>query len=162
MEYTKLETLSLHTLDKDNIDSLTFFKKLCTDKTIKTRFQGLLPGMLKEKNEDFFNRGFLVKDANEYIGYIGIGKYNQIEKAVYLRAAIDKDKRGRSYGKTLLKEATDYIFENFPQVDSIRLTIAPDNKASLMTANACGYNWLESDVYYKENPYTRKSNPAHK
>jgi len=36
------------------------------------------------------------------------------------------------------------------------LKIDRENKASLMTANACGYLWLTDDFYYKSNPNIKK------
>lgn len=156
MEFIKLQTLSLHTFDKENKSALEFIKKLCKDETIQTRFQGITSGLLHNEKKDFFNHSFLVTDNNVFIGYINIGTYNKNEKCVFLRAAIDKDNRGKSYGRSLLNEATDYIFKTYPEVESIRLKIAIDNKASLMTAKACEYEWLENDFYIKYNPYINK------
>lgn len=147
----KLETLTIHNFDKNNKTELEFIKKLCNDETIKSRFQGLLRGLIDDKG--FFDHGFLVSHNNNLVGYVYIGSFNDEEKCVYLRAAIDKDKRGMNYGKTILSEITEYIFKNYSQVESIRLKIASDNKASLMTSNACGYQWLIDDFYIKYNPY---------
>ena len=73
-----------------------------------------------------------------------------------MRAAISKNKRGNKYGKTLLSEITEYIFVNFKAVESIRLKIDKENTTSLMTANACGYEWLSDDFYIKYNSYIKK------
>lgn len=155
MEYAKLNTLTLHTFDKEDREALAFLKKLISDNSIKERFQGMTAGLLSNPKNNFFGCGFLVKSNNEFVGYIGIGNYNNDEKSTYLRAAIDKDKRGLEYGKTLLAEITEYIFQNYPQVENIRLKIARDNKPSLMTANACDYTWLEGDIFIKYNPYIK-------
>lgn len=147
----ELETLTLNYFDKNNITNLEFIKKICSDETIKLRFQGILSGLMN-KNE-FFDHGFLVSHNDELIGYVHIGSFNNEEKCVYLRAAVDKDKRGYGYGKTILQEVTEYIFKNYIQVESIRLKIGSDNRSSLMTSNACGYKWLEKDFYIRYNPY---------
>lgn len=147
----KIGTLTIHNFDKNNKTELEFIKNLCNDDTIKTRFQGIFTGLLNDT--DFFNRGFLVSHNNNLVGYLHIGALNPEENCVYLRAAVDKNSRGMNYGKTILSEITEYIFKNFEQVESIRLKIASDNKASLMTSNACGYKWLENDFYIKYNPY---------
>ena len=157
MEYAKIGVLTLNTFDKDNMEARNFIKKLCGDESVKSRFQGITTGLLNNPKKEFFNHGFLVTHDNIFIGYIGIGAYNEIEKNVYLRAAIDKEKRGNSYGKILLSEITEYIFQNYPQVENICLKIANDNKASLMTASTCGYQWLKDDYYIKVNPYIEKS-----
>ncbi|MBQ9072343.1 MAG: GNAT family N-acetyltransferase [Bacilli bacterium] len=153
MEYAKLETLTIHTFDKNDVKALEFIKKLCNDETIKARFQGLLVGLLNNKNNDFFNHGFLVSYNDTYIGYINIGEFNNEEKYVYLRADIDKDIRGAKYGQRLLSEITEYIFINYPQVESIRLKIASDNKPSLKVADSCGFVLAGYEIYAKNNPY---------
>lgn len=157
VEYVSLGTLKLNTFDKDNKQMLEFLKKLIKDETIISRFQGMTVGLLKNDRNEFFGHGFLVTDNNEFVGYIGIGDYNQKEKSVYLRYAIDKEKRGKSYGKTLLNEITEHIFKNYSSIESIRLKIASDNKASLMTANSCGYKWLNDEFYSKDNYYIEKT-----
>jgi len=153
MEYVKVGTLTLNTFDKQNRNDLEFIKKLCKDETIQKRFQGITVGLLNNNKNDFFNHGFLVTHNNEYIGYVHIGNYDEINHCIYLRAAIDSEKRGHAYGKTLLAEITEYVFENYHQIESIRLKIAHDNKPSLNTANSCGYKWLEDYFYIKYNPY---------
>ena len=156
MEFARIGTLILNIFDKNDRKALEFIKKLCHDESILSRFQGIMIG-LSNKNNVFFDHSFLVSHNNEFIGYINIGKFNNEEKSIYLRAAVDKEKRGFGYGKTILQEITEYIFKNYPQVESIRLKIASDNKASLMTANSCGYQWLENDFYIKYNPYLKKN-----
>lgn len=152
MEFAKIGTLILNIFDKENIEALEFVKELCRDDTIKTRFQGIMVGLSNPQNE-FFNHSFLVKHNDVFIGYINISDFNTEEKSIYLRAAITQNKRGLSYGKTLLSEITEYVFKKYPQVENIRLKIANDNKASLMTSNSCGYEWLKDDFYIKYNPY---------
>ena len=156
MKYDDMESLSLYKFSKDDKDALFFIEKLAKDESIKKWFSGIFVGLLNNPNNEFFDHSFLVKSNDIYVGYIKIGKYNEEEKCVYLTAAIDKDLRGHSYGKTLLTETTEYIFQNHPQVESIRLKIDNNNKASLMTANSCGYRWLKDDYYMKENPYLKK------
>ncbi|MEG1648008.1 MAG: GNAT family N-acetyltransferase [Bacilli bacterium] len=153
MNKIKLNTLTLSDFDKTNIEHISFFKKLAHDKSIESRFQGLGVGLLHTYDKTFFDRGFFVEVNDELIGYINIGNFNELEKCVYLREAIDSDKRGKSYGKLLLKEISEYIFSNYMQVEKIILKIAFDNISSLNTANACGYKLLYSDYYYLLNPY---------
>ena len=104
-------------------------------------------GLVNNPKLELFDHSFFVKHDSVLIGYINIGAYNKDEKCVYLRAAIDLDKRGLSYGKTLLAEISEYIFLEYPNVHSIKLKIADDNIPSLMTANYCGYKWLRDDFY---------------
>ncbi len=147
----ELNTLTLVNFDKENKAHLEFLKKLVHDESIKKWFTGISSGLINNPNNEFFGHSFFVEDNNELIGYINIGNINN-ENSVYLRAAVDKDKRGNNYGKTILSETTDYIFDNFNEVENIMLKIDKENKASLMTADSCGYLWLRDDYYYKKNP----------
>lgn len=156
MVFAKIGLLTLNTFDKNNKNALEFIKKLCNDESISKRFQGITRGLLSNKNNEFFNHGFLVAHNNEFIGYIKIGEYIEDEKCIYLRAAIDKEKRGHSYGSLLLNEITEYTFQNYPEVKSIHLKIDLDNKPSLMTAKSCGYELLSNEIFVKENPYINK------
>ena len=155
MLFTNLETLSLYTFDKDNKEHLFFIKELFFDESIKKWVQGVSDGLLRNDKKEFFGHGFLVKYNNDFIGYIGISNYIKEEASVYLRYAISKNKRGLKYGESLLSEITDYIFQKYSEVESIRLKIASDNKASMMTAHACNYTILENDLYIKYNPYIK-------
>ena len=102
MKYDDMQSLSLYKFSKDDKEALNFIKKLISDESIKNWFSGITVGLLNNPNNEFFDHSFLVKSNNIYVGYIKIGSYNENEKCVYLTAAIDKDLRGHSYGKTLL------------------------------------------------------------
>jgi len=153
MEYAKIGELTLNIFDKTSKQELEFIRKLCKDETISKWFQGIMVGLTNNSKKEFFNHSFLVTHNKDLIGYINIGSYNEEEACVYLRAAIDKEKRGFSYGKMLLTEITNYIFKNYNNIESIRLKIEKENKVSLNTAISCGYEWLKDDYYIKNNPY---------
>lgn len=156
MNIRKLNNLTLVNFDKENKEHLEFLKKLIHDESIKKWFNGICSGLISNPNNEFFGHSFFVKDNEDLVGYVNIGDFNTNEKSVYLRSAVEKNKRGKNYGKTILADITDYIFDNFNEVESIRLKIDRENKASLMTANACGYLWLTDDFYYKSNPNIKK------
>ena len=156
MEFIKLETLSLHIIDKNNKGDFEFAKKLFQNKDIKKWVHGISNILSDNIKKEFFDKGFIVKDNNDYVGYLGIGSFNKQEKSVYLRAGIDSDKTGNGYGKKILGEITEYIFSNYEEIESIRLKIDRENIPSLKTANACGYTWLRDDFYVKYNPYIKK------
>lgn len=149
MKFIELETLSLYIIDRQNKEDLEFVKKLFHDENIKKWVNGISNILSEDRNRDFFGSGFIVKNVDEYIGYVGIGNFNKEEKCVYLRAGISKDKTGHGYGKRLLNEITEYMFSNFSDLESIRLKINSENIPSLMTANSCGYRFLYGDFYVK-------------
>lgn len=154
----ELSTLSLVTFDKNNPKHLIFLKKLIKDKIVSERFQGFTQHLLHNFGNEFFDRGFLILLEQDIVGYVDVGEYNYKNDSVYLRCAIDEDFRGKAIGRRLLSELTDYIFNNYPFVENIRLKIADDNKASLKVALACGYKWEDKDYYVKTNPLKDKIN----
>ena len=155
MEFIKLETLSLHIIDKQNKNDLEFVKKLVKNEGIKKWVHGISNIMSSNEKKEFFDKGFIVKDNDLYIGYLGIGSLNE-EKSVYLRAGLDSDVIGMGYGKKILSEITEYIFSNYQEAECIKLKIDRENIPSLRTANSCGYTWLHDDFYVKYNPYIKK------
>lgn len=154
MEFKKIGTLTLNIFDKENIDHLKFIKNLFNDPSIIKRFQCISVSSLNNPKKEFFEHAFLVSHNDNLVGYISTSSINKIEHFVYLRLAIAKQKRGKGYGKTLLNEITEYIFNKYPEVKSIHLKIAKDNKPSLMASSSCGYTLLKDDFYVKNNPYT--------
>lgn len=158
MNKIKMDTLSLCSFDKDNVHHMMFLKKLLKDETIKTRFQGLLPNLMRKPDDDtIIGKGFFIADENVLVGYVDIGNYNEEEKAVYIRQAIDKDERGKSYGAKTLLEVCDFIFRKYPLVENIKARIAHDNEASIKMALACGFTNIRDDYYGLQNPYIKSS-----
>ena len=152
----KLETLSLISFDKNNPEHILFFKKILSDESIKKRFSGFLP-RLNSNSSDIINKAFFVSDNNKLIGFIDIGAFNQEEKAIYLRGAIDKNERGFNYGHKMLDEISNYIFINHPMIEKIKLKIAYDNIASIKTAESCGFYSILNNYYEKNNPFKHKT-----
>ena len=152
----KLDTLSLIFFDKDNENHILFLKKIMHDESIKKRFNGFLHRLNSRTNQGVLNKAFFLSNNNELIGFIDIGSYSEEEKAIYLRGAIDKGKRGFNYGHKMLKEVSDYIFKNYPQVEEIKLKIADDNISSIKTAESCEFINMLNGNFEKRNPYKKK------
>lgn len=150
MDKYNLKTLTLVGFNKDNKEHLDFLQKSIDDAIIKKRLQGFFCDLLHKKDDHFFYRGFLVYDQVKIIGYMNIGRFNKCEKAVYLKAFIDSDERGKKYGKTLLSETANYIFDNYEFVEVIKLVILPDNTSSIKTALSCGFKHVEFNNYNKK------------
>ncbi|MBE6154785.1 MAG: GNAT family N-acetyltransferase [Firmicutes bacterium] len=149
----KLNTIDLITFDKNNPIHLEFLKSLIKDESIIKRFHGFSSGLLHTKKDEFFGQAYFLEENNELFGFVDIGNYIVDEKSVYLRIAVDKNKRGKGYGKKILEEVSEFIFKNKLQVESIKVKIANDNIQSLNMAASCGYEWVNSDYYIKYNPY---------
>ena len=152
----KLDTLYLVQFDKNKKDHVLFLKKIIHDDSIKNRFNGFINRLNSRTNNGILDKAFFVSNNNCLIGFIDIGALNNEEKTVYLREAVDKDKRGNNYGNKILIETSNYIFLNYPNVEKIKLRIAKDNIASIKTAESCGFFNMLNGFYEKKNPYKMK------
>ena len=152
----KLETLNLVNFNKDNKEHIIFLKKIIHDDSIKKRFNGFINRLNSRTNDGILDKAFFITDNNELIGFIDIGAFNNDEKVVYLRGAIDKDKRGNNYGNKMLIETSNYIFLNYPKIEKIKLKIDDDNIASIKNAESCGFFNMLNGFYEKSNPYKQK------
>lgn len=150
MENIKLNTFTLCLFNKDSLEHKKFFMDLIHDETIFKRFQGILPNLVRE-TENVFNKGFLLKTDDNYIGYVDISNYDQMAKCVYVRGAILNLFQGKNYGHIMLKEISDYLFNCYSEIEYIRLVIDPDNIPSIKTALSCGYK-LVGNYYVLYNP----------
>ena len=84
----------------------------------------------------------MVEDLGTPIGYLYISSL--IRDEVFLEYAVLKEYRGKGYGSTIIRETSDYLFENH-NIRSIRLDIDPSNKNSINAAEACGYTVDEEE-----------------
>ncbi len=145
------EKIQLVTFDKNNKEHIRYLKKILHDKSILKRFQGILPYLLRDR-DDIFNRGFFLSYKDELVGYIDISEFHEDEEAVYFRGAIDEENRGKSLGKKMLSDVSDYVFSNYIYVKFIKLNIHRDNDMSINIAKANGYQVINDELYSLENP----------
>ena len=101
----------------------------------------------KDNNKSIYQSAFVVEDLGTPIGYLYIS--SRIRDEVFLEYAVLKEYRGKGYGSTIIRETSDYLFENH-NIRSIRLDIDPSNKNSINTAEACGYT-LDEDEFASRN-----------
>ena len=101
----------------------------------------------KNNNRNIYQSAFVVEVEDIPIGYLFIS--SRVRDEVFLEYAVLKAYRGLGYGSTIIRETTDYLFENH-NIRSIRLDIDPSNKNSINTAEACGYT-LDEDEFASRN-----------
>ena len=101
-----------------------------------------------ESHSDFiYQSAFVVEDLGVPVGYLFIS--NRIRDEVFLEYAVLKEYRGMGYGSDIVRQTTDYLFQNH-NIKDIRLDIDPSNKNSINTAEACGYT-LDEDEFASRN-----------
>ena len=155
MNKIKMDELDLCYFDKNNKSHVLFLKQVLSDDSITKRFSGFLPNLMKKNQNSIYGMGFLVEDNEKLIGYVDIGNYNKEEKCVYIRQAVDKNIRAKSYGKRILLEFTNFIFSNYPEVEKIKAKIHEDNIVSIKMAEACGFENSYNDFYELKNPFIK-------
>lgn len=103
----------------------------------------------KSNKEDktIYNNAFIVLEQNNPIGYLFIS--SMINDEVFIEYSILKEYRRKGYGKKLVNEISDYLFEN-NNIKSIILDIDPSNKNSMLLASSCGF-FFDEDDYESRN-----------
>ena len=72
-----------------------------------------------------------------------------VNDEVYLENSILKEYRGKKYGKLILNDISNYLFQNY-NIKCITLDIDPSNIASIKTALSCGYT-IDEEEYLDRN-----------
>lgn len=101
----------------------------------------------KNNNRNIFQSAFVVESEDIPIGYVFIS--SRIHDEVFLEYAVLKEYRGIGYGSSIIRETSDYLFQNH-NIKDIRLDIDPSNKNSINAAEACGYT-LDEDEFASRN-----------
>ena len=101
----------------------------------------------KNNNRSIYQSAFVVEDLGVPVGYLFIS--NRIRDEVFLEYAVLKEYRAMCYGSDIVRQTTDYLFQNH-NIKDIRLDIDPSNKNSINTAEACGYT-LDEDEFASRN-----------
>lgn len=101
-----------------------------------------------QKKKDLpFDVGYVVCLNDIFIGYVFISK--RVNDEIFVEYSIVNEFRGKGYGKLVLSEVSEYLFNNY-NIKSISLDIEPSNIASIMTAVSVGYIEDEEE-YMKRN-----------
>lgn len=156
MNAVKLDTLSLCRYEPRYTDFKNSFKNDSKSRFINSVTERLESSMYGEGFT--FQSAYVVLDENIPIGYVYLSSVHDDE--VFLEVSVLKEYRGKKLGKRITNEICDYLFTNH-NIKSVKLDIDPSNKASLMTAESCGFEFDEEDfesrnfigkmVFYKES-----------
>ena len=90
----------------------------------------------KDNDKTVFQSAFVILDGDTPVGYLFIS--SMINDEVFLEYAILKEFRRMGYASDVVREVSDYLFQNC-NIRSIKLDIDPSNKNSILVANSCGF-----------------------
>ena len=144
----KLETLNLTRYDEEKHK---FLKDELENGESSSRFIHQIAQRLDNSSyagENIFQSAFVVLDKDMPIGYVYISSNKKDE--VFLECSLLKNFRGVGYGKILLNEVSNYLFENY-NIRCIKGDVDPSNKKSQMMLESCGYLFDEED--YEERNF---------
>lgn len=96
----------------------------------------------KDNDRGIYQSAFVVEDLGTPVGYLFIS--SMVRDEVFLEYAVLKEHRGKGYGSDIIRETTDYLFQEH-NIRCIRLDIDPSNKNSINAAEACGYTVDEEE-----------------
>ena len=143
----KLETLTLTRYDDEKHKIL---KEELENGESSSRFIHQISQRLNNSSysgENIFQSTFVVLNNENPIGDVYISSRKDDE--VFLKCSILRQFRNQGYGKRLLNEVGDYLFEEH-NIKNIRADVNPSNKNSMLMLEACGYLFDEEE-YEKRN-----------
>ena len=142
----ELETL---TLKRYNSDEHSYLKEELENGDSSSKYIHQIAERLvfSKDNTGIYQSGYIVEDDGTPIGYLFISSMRDDE--VFLEYSVLKEFRGMGYGSSIVRETTDYLFEEH-NIRSIRLDIDPSNTNSALVATACGYS-VDEDEFESRN-----------
>ena len=154
----KLETLSLTRYDDEKHQ---YLKNELEKGESSSRFIHQIAERLdnsNNSNSNIFQSAFVVLDGDIPIGYVYISSNRNDE--VFLECSLLKTFRNKGYGKRLLNEVSNYLFEEH-NIRCIKGDVDPSNKNSQLMLESCGYlfdeeeyekrNFIGNMVFFKES-----------
>lgn len=144
----KLETLNLTRYDDEKHKIL---KEELENGESASRFIHQIAQRLNNSSyagDNIFQSAFVVLDKDMPIGYVYISSNKNDE--VFLECSLLKRFRKMGYGKRLLNEVSNYLFEQH-NIRCIKGDVDPSNKNSQMMLESCGYLFDEED--YEERNF---------
>lgn len=108
--------------------------------------QDLVESAIKKQEKGLNDRVYVVRNKE---GYIGIISLIILEDKPYIAMGIVPEKKGRHFGKNLLKEYIEYIFSVYPDYGEICSTIDPENEISINNVLKLGFNQVSRTKYVK-------------
>lgn len=148
-----LKDLTITSYDSSDIDKVRFTKEFKNDNLVKNYLYKDVDEFIK-KSENYpdlhMGCGYIVKDDKDLIGYIKASRgFNLFTLDVDY--GIHPAFRYKGYGTKLLKESSDYFFENIENLHNIRLSIFFGNDFSLKCATKAGFIEVkeENQTMYK-------------
>lgn len=141
-----LASLKIESVDYENINHLNFLKKLMQSKDMNYLWD-LADKNLANSQSDY--KYIVINKNNEYIGYLNISNPTiaYYGNTVSLYYAIEESYRGNNYGKRIIEEISNWLFEQ-NNIDCIVAQVDINNNNSINTLTKAGMKIVNNDSDY--------------
>lgn len=142
----ELDTINLEKIDYENKRHLEYLKELMQSKDINYLWDLSDERLLNNQNDGKY---IVINDTNDYIGYLNISNPTEARygKTVSLYYAVKEEYRGKQYGKLIIEEASDWLFNN-QGIDCIVAQVDISNTPSIKTLTKAGMTSVSKDEEY--------------
>lgn len=127
----ELETLKLEQINYDNKEHLIFLKGLMQSKDMKYLWDLSDKELYNNQNDGKY---IVVNEEDKYIGYLNLSNPTEAVygKTVSLYYAVGENHRGKEYGKRIINETKEWLF-NEKEIDCIVAQVDINNNHSINT-----------------------------
>ena len=141
-----LESLGLEMIDYDNVEHLSFLKKLMQSKDMSYLWN--LTDSDLDNNQNVGNY-LVIGESGNYLGYLNVSDPTEAiyGNTVSVYYAIEESYRGKDYGKRIISEVSDWLF-NKNNIDCIVAQVDTNNSHSINTLTKAGMVQVHSDDDY--------------
>lgn len=137
--YFSIGNLILKKVDLDDKGHLELLQKLLLE---NNEFSGFIRPLLTSnqlrQGEDIYSSHYIVSLEDINLGYVYISNIDSFQR-VSLNYAIESSCRGNQYGKLLLTEISQFLFQRDNSINEIELYIENSNRHSKRVALDVGF-----------------------
>lgn len=141
-----LVSLKIESIDYENTNHLNFLKKLMQSKDMNFLWDLTDKNLANNQNHYKY---IIINENDEYIGYLNISDPTTAYygNTVSLYYAIEESYRGNNYGKKIITEISDWLFQE-NNIDCIVAQVDIANNKSINTLTKAGMKVVNNDTDY--------------
>ena len=144
--------------DFNNEMETSFLKELINDESTNKYIKNI-NALINKEGYNPLRNAYLVGKDNEIVGYINLyEKLNiiDIDIAVGPRFRGIKNNSNETIGCQILKDVSEYLFDNYIFIRYLRAMIAKSNNRSIKTVTNAGFKYIDS--YFEGEEYRKYHN----
>ncbi len=153
----KLNSLYICNYDPEDITKFNFLKKIHEDELIRQYLGRFVSTDIADSQNDeriILDHSYIISNEKDHVGFISIPELRDGE--LTLEYGVHPDFRHKGYGTKILREVSDYFFEERNFVESVGLCIDSENKYSQKAAFNAGFEQLNDFTGIRDFLRTRK------